>query len=450
QLGFKTACIDKWLDESGKPVLGGTCLNVGCIPSKALLDSSHHYHNLTHLIPDHGIKVGEISIDIAAMQQRKDSVVKALTGGIQGLFRKNKIAFLPGVARFASSTQIDVVSPAGDTRSSVTATSVIIATGSVPVNIAAAPIDDENVVDSSGALAFTDVPSRLGIIGAGVIGLELGSVWNRLGSKVVILEALDEFLAAVDRQIAARALKALKSQGLDIQLGARVTGTHVRADGQVVVTYEDSNGTQTLDCDKLVVAVGRRPFLEGLNLDAAGVSVNDQGRIEVDGNARTATPNVYAVGDCVRGPMLAHKASEEGIAVAEIIAGQAGHIDFRTVPWVIYTQPEVAWVGQTEADLENADIPFRVGSFPYAALGRAQGAGETQGLVKVIGHAQTDELLGVHIFGAQASEIIAEAVTAMEFRASTEDLARTIHAHPTLSEALHEAALAVDKRAIHS
>lgn len=447
QLGLKTACIDKWVNKDGEPALGGTCLNVGCIPSKALLDSSHHYHNATHLFADHGITVDKVSIDVGAMQTRKSKVVAQLTGGIKGLFRKNKIDFLPGVAQLTGPTSIDVAGHDGTT-TPVSAGHIILATGSVPVNIGAAPLDGTTVVDSEGALAFDTVPGRLGIIGAGVIGLELGSVWRRLGADVVVLEALDTFLAAADRQIADRAHKALKGQGLDIRLGARVNDVRVK-DGVATVSYEDGDGSHDLELDKVVVAVGRRAFTDALNLEAAGLTADERGRVPTDGNGRTSVPTIYAVGDCVQGPMLAHKASEEGIAVAELIAGQAGHIDHRTVPWVIYTHPEVAWVGQTESELKEARIPYRSGNFPYAALGRAQGAGETDGLVKVIGHATTDELLGVHVFGAQASELIAEAVTAMVFRASTEDLARTIHAHPTLSEALHEAALAVDRRAIH-
>lgn len=447
QLGLKTACIDKWLNSEGEPAPGGTCLNVGCIPSKALLDSSHHYHNATHLFEAHGITAERLSMDVAKMQARKADVVRTLTGGIRGLFRKNEITFLPGTASLKPRRQVEVTDHAGTT-STYQATHIIIASGSVPVEIGAAPTNGSTIVDSEGALAFTEVPERLGVIGAGVIGLELGSVWRRLGSQVVVLEALDDFLTAADRQVAERAQKTFAEQGLDIRLGARVIGTKTNK-SSVTVAYEDGNGEQSLAVDKLVVAVGRRANTDALHAQDAGIAVDAAGRIEVDGQGRTSVDGVYAVGDCVRGPMLAHKASEEGVAIAEIIAGQAGHLDFRTVPWVIYTHPEIAWVGKTEAQLDADGIPYRSGTFPYAALGRAQGAGETNGLVKVIGHQDTDELLGVHVFGAQASEIIAEAVTAMEFHASTEDLARTIHAHPTLSEALHEAALAVDQRAIH-
>ena len=447
QLGLKTACIDKWLDRSGRPALGGTCLNVGCIPSKALLDSSHHFHNVEHLLPRHGISIKGARIDVAAMQARKNEVVQTLTGGIKGLFRKNQIEFVAGTACLRAGKQVEVTGHDGSIRS-LTGTNLIIASGSVPVSISAAALDSQHVVDSEGALSFNEVPRRLGVIGAGVIGLELGSVWNRLGSEVVVLEALDDFLAVADRQIAAHALKLLRGQGLDIRLGAKVTSTQARKTS-VQVVYEDVAGKHKLSFDKLVVAVGRRANTDGLEAAAAGVSTDGRGRIEVDDYGRTTADGVYAVGDCVAGPMLAHKASEEGIAVAETIAGKDGRIDHRTVPWVIYTHPEIAWVGQTEAELDAAGIPYKSGNFPYAALGRAQGAGETDGTVKVIGHRDSDELLGVHILGGNASELIAEAVVAMEFRASTEDLARTIHAHPTLSEALHEAALALDKRAIH-
>ena len=447
QLGLKTACVEQWLNPAGEPSLGGTCLNVGCIPSKALLDSSHHYHNLTHLLPRHGISVDKPSIDISAMQARRAQVVKNLTKGIAGLFKKNKVEWLQGHARMLAERQVEITPPGDAKAETVQATNIIIATGSVPIKIAAAPTDGNRIVDSEGALTFDAVPKRLGIIGAGVIGLELGSVWNRLGSEVVVLEALDTFLPTADQNIAKAAFKSLKKQGLDIRLGAKVTAAKALKTS-VNVSYEDNNGEQKLKFDKLVVAVGRRAFTEGLDPEAAGVKV-EGGRIVVDELCRTGVDGIYAVGDVVQGPMLAHKASEEGVAVAEMIAGQSGHIDHRHIPWVIYTHPEIAWAGQTEQQLKQAGVPYRTGSFPYMAVGRAQGAAETEGTVKVIGHAETDRLLGVHIFGAQASELIAEAVVAMEFHASTEDLARIVHAHPTLSEAVHEAALGVDKRALH-
>jgi dihydrolipoamide dehydrogenase len=448
QLGLKTACIDKWQDAKGKPALGGTCLNVGCIPSKALLDTSHHYHNLSHLLPGHGIKVDGSSIDVEAMLARKDKVVTTLTRGIAGLFKKNKVTAFHGSARFLGKTHVELVKASGAGSEELRAKNIIIATGSSPVDIGAAPVDGELIVDNAGALSFAQVPPRLGVIGAGVIGLELGSVWSRLGSEVVLLEALDDFLAAADKQVATQAGRSLKKQGLDIRLGARVT--KAASDGKTVaVQYTDKDGEHELTFDKLIVAVGRRANTDGLAAEAAGLELDERGRVPVDANCRTEVEGIYAIGDAVTGPMLAHKASEEGIAVAEQIAGQSAHIDHNIVPWIIYTHPEIAWVGKTEAQLKSEGIEYRSGSFPYAALGRAQGAGDTEGFVKILGDAKTDTILGVHIFGAQASELIAEAVTAMSFSASTEDLARTIHGHPTLSEALHEAALAVDGRAIH-
>ncbi|MDX1513476.1 MAG: dihydrolipoyl dehydrogenase [Gammaproteobacteria bacterium] len=448
QLGLKTACVDEWLGPDGKPSLGGTCLNVGCIPSKALLDSSHHYHNLQHLMPAHGIEIKGASIDVAKMQARKDKVVQTLTRGIAGLLKKNKIDAYEGHARLSKSRQVEVSPHGKGGKETLKAKNVIIATGSVPIDIPVARVDGKAIVDNEGALAFDKVPKRLGIIGAGVIGLELGSVWNRLGSEVVVLEALEDFLAAADRDVAKEAQKAFKKQGLDIRLGAKVTGAKTTKKG-VTVSYEDKGGKQSVEVDKLVVAVGRRAFSDELGAEEAGLKVDDRGRIEVDAHCRTGVDGVYAIGDVVRGPMLAHKASEEGIAVAERIAGQASHIDHDLVPWVIYTHPEIAWVGKTEAELKDEGVEYRRGSFPYRAIGRAQGAGETDGLVKILADKQSDQVLGVHIFGAQASELVAEAVTAMAFYASSEDLARTIHAHPTLSEAVHEAALAVDGRAIH-
>ena len=448
KLGLRTACVDAWLDANNKPSLGGTCLNVGCIPSKALLDSSHHYHNLQHLLPAHGIRVDHAEMDVAQMQARKEKVVRTLTSGIAGLFKKNKIDWVQGHGTLAPGRQVQV-RPHGSGKTQVLeAGNIIIATGSVPIEIPAAPVDKDRIVDSTGALAFREVPARLGIIGAGVIGLELGSVWSRLGAEVLILEALDDFLAPVERDIAQAAFKVFKKQGLEIRLGARVTASEVSGEG-VSVHYQDQGGSHTRAFDKLVVAVGRRPFTQGLNAEAVGLKLDDNGRIEVDSLCRTGVQGIYAIGDVVRGPMLAHKASEEGVAVAEHIAGQAAHIDHTTVPWVIYTHPEIAWVGETQHELDAAGRQYRSGSFPFRASGRAHGAGETDGIVKIIADARTDEILGVHVFGAQASELIAEAVTAMTFRASSEDLARTVHAHPTLAEAMHEAALAVDKRAIH-
>jgi dihydrolipoamide dehydrogenase len=447
QLGLSTALIDEWLGANGKPALGGTCLNVGCIPSKALLDSSHHYHNLEHLLPAHGITIKGASMDIATMQSRKNKVVQTMNRGVAALLKKNKVEAFAGHGQLQPGLRVAVAVHGGD-EEVVAAKNVIIASGSVPIDIPVAPVDGDRIVDNAGALAFDKIPKRLGVIGAGVIGLELGSVWNRLGSEVVILEALEDFLAVADKQIARDALKAFTRQGLTIHLGARVTGAKATKEA-VSVKYESSDGAKALEVDRLVVAVGRRANTDGLVDADVALAMDDAGRIQVDDLCRTSIDGVYAVGDVVKGPMLAHKASEEGVAVAEMIAGHAAHIDHRTVPWVIYTHPEIAWVGDTEQQLKHRSIAFRAGSFPYRALGRAHGAGETDGFIKILADTKTDEILGVHIFGAQASELIAEAVTAMVFRASSEDLARTIHAHPTLAEAMHEAALAVDGRAIH-
>lgn len=447
QLGFSTLCIDKWRSHKGGPSLGGTCLNVGCIPSKALLDSSHHYHDAQHLFSDHGIQVGEVSLDLKTVMARKDKVVNNLTRGVQGLLKKNKVELRTGTARLREGKRVEVVSEDGQVET-IQAEHIIIATGSEPVVIPPAPVDGNHVVDNAGALNFSEVPKRLGIIGAGVIGLELGSVWSRFGSEVVVLEALPDFLAAADKQIAAAAMKSLVKQGLDIRLGCRVTGTST-SDAGVTVTYEDANGEQTMDFDKLIVAVGRRANTEGLEPEVVGLELDDRGRIKVDANCATNVEGVFAIGDVVAGPMLAHKASEEGIAVAERLAGQSSHIDHTIVPWVIYTHPEIAWVGATEAELTAQGVAYRSGTFPFLAIGRAQGSGQTEGLVKILACAKTDRVLGVHIFGANASEMISEAVVAMAFHASSEDIARIVHAHPTLSEATHEAALAVDDRAIH-
>ena len=448
QLGLRTACVDAWLDARGKPALGGTCLNVGCIPSKALLDSSHHYHNLRHLLPAHGIEAGDVKLDLRKMLARKDKVVRTLTRGVAGLLRKNKVESISGLASLAGDGRVRIAPHGSDEPRTLTARHIVLATGSVPIRIPVAEVDGSRIVDNEGALVFSEVPKRLGIIGAGVIGLELGSVWGRLGSEVTILEALDDFLPSADRKIAGEALKALKRQGLDIRLGARVTDARPDGDG-VRVRYEDGGGSRECEFDRLVVAVGRRANTEGLDPAAAGVELDGHGRIVVDAEGRTTADGIWAIGDAVAGPMLAHKASEEGVAVAERIAGQPAHVDHDIIPWVIYTHPEIAWVGKTDAELDAAGIEHRQGSFPFAASGRAQGSGETDGVVKVIADAATDTILGVHVFAANASELIAEAVVAMAFDASAEDIARTIHAHPTLAEAMHEAALALDGRAIH-
>jgi len=448
QLGFKTACIEKWISPEGKNVLGGTCLNVGCIPSKALLDSSHHFYDMQHHAAEHGIQCKEVSMDVAAMLKRKDEIVSSLTQGIAGLFKKHKITRIEGAASFLTTHQLEVTAPDGTTQT-VTADTIIIATGSVPVRIPVAAIDNQYIVDSTGALKFDSVPKRLGVIGAGAIGLELGSVWGRVGSEVTVLEALPDFLAVADRKIAAAALKELTKQGLAIHTGASVTSAAV-VNGEVVVKYNDAKkGEQEIVVDKLIVAVGRKPYTEGLNAEAIGIKINERGFIEVDAERRTAVPNVYAIGDVIGGPMLAHKASEEGVMVAERLAGHKTEMHYDIMPWVIYTFPEVAWVGKTEEQLKAEGVEYKVGQFPFAASGRAKAHGNTSGMIRMIADAKTDRVLGIHIFGISASELLAEAVLAMEFDASSEDIARTIHGHPTLAEAMHEAALAVDGRPIH-
>ena len=447
QLGLATACIDKSLGNDGAPVLGGTCLNWGCIPSKALLDASHKYVEAKGHLGDIGIEVDGVSIDVPKMIARKDDVVKGLTGGITALFKGNGVTSLPGTGQLLAGPQVAYQDHQGAT-SMLAAEHVILAAGSVPMAIPAAPLAEELIVDSTGALEFQEVPERLGVIGAGVIGLELGSVWRRLGSDVVILEALDDFLPMADRRIARDALKTLKGQGLDIRLGAFVTAAEV-ADGEVQVRFKDEAGEQGLTFDKLIVAVGRRPCTDGLLASDAGVGVDGRGFIEVDEHCATGVSGVYAVGDCVRGPMLAHKGAEEGVMVAERLAGFKPAVNYDTVPNVIYTHPEIAWVGKTEEELADEGVAVKTGSFPFAASGRALAANDAAGLVKVVADAESDRLLGIHVLGPQASEIIAEGVIAMEFDASAEDLGLTMFAHPTLSEALHEAALGVAGRAIH-
>jgi len=448
QLGLKTACVDKWINPEGKPSLGGTCLNVGCIPSKALLDSSHHYYFMHKQATEHGIQCDNLKIDIAAMQARKANIVKTLTSGIATLFKKNKVMHLEGAARLASDKQIEITEQNGS-QQMLSADQIIIATGSVPMPIPVASVDNDFIVDSTGALAFESVPKRLGVIGAGAIGLELGSVWNRVGSQVTILEALPNFLIAADRKIATLAQRELKKQGLDIRLNANVTSATVE-NNEVIITYQDKKDEQQLTVDKLIVAVGRMPNTAGLGAQELGIQIDKRGFIQVDEHRQTAVPGIYAIGDVIGGPMLAHKGSEEGVMVAERIAGQKSEMSYDTVPWVIYTHPEIAFVGQTEAQLKQAGIEYKVGQFPFAASGRAQAHGDTTGMVRILADAKTDSVLGVHIFGISASELIAEAVVAMEFQSSAEDLARTIHAHPTLSEAIHEAALGIDGRMIHA
>ena len=450
QLGLKTICIDAGLNTQGKPALGGTCLNVGCIPSKALLESSHQYAQARHGLAAHGIGVGEVTLDLARMQARKDKIVAKSTAGIAFLFRKNKVESLNGVARFVSSGEpcvLDVA--AGNETRRIEARHVIIASGSAPFPLPLFPLDGERIVDNAGALNFREVPKRLGIIGAGVIGLELGSVWRRLGSEVTILESRDTFLAMADGQVAAEIWKTLtREQGLAIRLAAKPRAVRPEGEG-VVVEYDDPEGAQRLECDRLLVAAGRAPNTAGLNAEAAGIRRNAHGYIEVDEQCRTAVKNVYAIGDCVRGPMLAHKASEEGVAVAERIAGQKPEVNLALIPSVIYTDPEVAWVGKSEEALKTAGLKYRKGVFSFQANGRAQAQGEARGFVKVLADEATDRILGVHMVGPHVSELLGEAVVAMEFVAAAEDLARICHAHPTLSEALHEAALAAIGRPLH-
>ena len=448
QLGLKTACVDSYTGKDGKASPGGTCLNVGCIPSKALLDSSKIYHHLQHDYEAHGIRCKEPSIDVQAMLARKDSVVKKLTGGVTQLLKGNKVAFYHGKGQLGADRRVAVSLSDSDETVELQAANVILASGSVPIEIPNVAFDGEYIVDNVGALDFSEVPETLGVIGAGVIGLELGSVWNRLGSKVILLEALPDLLALTDRDIAKQAEREFKKQGLDIRLNTLVKSAEVKKK-QVTVTVEDSDGESQLTFDRLLVSVGRKAYTEGLLAEDSGVELTERGQIEVDEQSRTSAPGVWAIGDCVRGPMLAHKASEEGIAVAELIAGKPAHIHFDTVPWVVYTDPEIAWVGRNEQELKDAGVDYRSGSFPYAANGRALAGGHGAGLVKMLADAETDEILGVHIFGANASELIAECVVAMEFQGASEDLARIVHAHPTLSEAVHEAALHLDGRAIH-
>jgi len=448
QLGLKTACIDMYTGKDGKAAPGGTCLNVGCIPSKALLDSSKHFHHLQHEYQAHGISVKGADIDVPTMITRKDGVVKKLTSGVTQLLKLNKVTFFHGKGTLNAARQVEVEPLDGGDSIQLEAGNVILASGSVPMEIPNVGFDGEFIVDNVGALDFESVPETLGVIGAGVIGLELGSVWNRLGSKVTLLEALPDFLALADKDISKQAAREFKKQGLDVRLGTLVKSAEVKK-GKVTVTVEDTAGESQHSFDKLLVSVGRKAFTAGLLGDDSGVRLTDRGQIEVDDQSKTTAPGVWAIGDCVRGPMLAHKASEEGIAVAELIAGKPAHIHFDTVPWVVYTEPEIAWVGKTEQELEASGVDYRTGSFPFAANGRALAGGHAAGMVKMLADAETDEILGVHILGANASELVSECVVAMEFQGSSEDLARIIHAHPTLSEAVHEAALHLDGRAIH-
>ncbi|HRQ58749.1 MAG TPA: dihydrolipoyl dehydrogenase [Azoarcus taiwanensis] len=450
QLGFKTACCESnpYADPKGEPRLGGTCLNVGCIPSKALLHTSHMFEEAGHAFPDQGITVGTPKIDVAKMLARKNGIVDQLTGGIKGLFKKNKVTLLNGhgsfVAQAANGWEIKV----GD--ETVVAKQVIIATGSKARYLPNIPVDNKIVCDNIGALDINAVPKKLAVIGAGVIGLEMGSVWRRLGAEVTVLEAMPEFLALADKDVAKETLKIFTKQGLNINLGVSIGDVKVTKKGVSIVYTDKSGAEQKLDADRLIVSVGRVPNTDGLNAEAVGLKLNERGMIDVDGHCRTNLPGVWAVGDVVRGPMLAHKAMEEGVMVAEVMAGQAGHCDFNTVPWVIYTSPEIAWVGKTEQQLKDEGVDYRAGKIPFAFNGRAMGMAAPEGFVKMLADAKTDRILGVHIVGANASEMIAEAVVAMEFAGSSEDLARICHAHPTMSEVVHEAGLAVLKRPLHA
>ncbi len=450
QLGFNTACIDEWKSDQGGPAPGGTCTNVGCIPSKALLQSSENFEHAGHHFAAHGIGFKDLSLDLAKMLGRKQAIVKQNNDGILYLFKKNKVTFFHGRGSFVKASDAGYeIAVAGAKAETLLARHVIVATGSNPRALPGAAFDEENILSNDGALRIAAVPARLGVIGSGVIGLEMGSVWRRLGAQVTVLEALPQFLGALDEQVAKEAHKAFTKQGLKIEFGVSISEVKSSSAG-VSVTYRDAAGApQSLNVDKLIVSIGRVANTTGLNAQGVGLGLDERGAILVDDACRTNLANVWAVGDVVRGPMLAHKAEEEGVAVAERIAGQHGHVDFNLIPWVIYTSPEIAWVGQTEAQLKTAGRAFKSGSFPFMANGRARALGDTSGFVKMIADAKTDEILGVHIVGPMASELIAEAVVAMAFKASSEDIARICHAHPSLSESTKEAALAVDKRSLN-
>ena len=451
QLGFNVACVDEWKNANGGPALGGTCTNVGCIPSKALLQSSEHYEQAGHTFADHGINVSGLSLDIGKMMARKDHVVKQNNDGITYLFKKNKITSFHGRASFVKTDNVGyemkVAGAAGE--ETISGKHIVVATGSNARALPGAPFDEENILSNDGALRVGAVPKKLALIGAGVIGLEMGSVWRRLGAEVTVLEGLPTFLGAVDEQIAKEAKKAFDKQGLKIELGVKVGEIKTGKKGVSIAWTNAKGEAQTLDVDKLIISIGRVANTIGLNPEAVGLKLDERGAVVVDDECKTNLPNVWAVGDVVRGPMLAHKAEEEGVAVAERIAGQHGHVNFNTVPWVIYTHPEIAWVGQTEQQLKAEGRAYKAGTFPFLANGRARALGDTTGMVKFLADATTDEILGVHMVGPQVSELISEAVVAMEFKASSEDIARICHAHPSLSEATKEAALAVEKRTLN-
>ena len=450
QLGFRTACIDDWSRKDGKPAPGGTCTNVGCIPSKALLQSSENFEHAGHSFGDHGIGIAGLTIDVGKMLARKDRVVAQNNDGILYLFKKNKVTYFHGFGSFAGKEgEAYRINVAGANPAVLVAQRVVVATGSKPRALPGVAIDNVRVLDNEGALAIANVPKKLGVVGAGVIGLEMGSVWRRLGADVTVLEALPSFLPAVDTAVAKEALKLFGKQGLKIHTSVTIANVKV-GKNNVVVAYTDGDGkANEITFDHLIVSIGRLPFTEGLGAATVGMTLDDRGFVAVDGDCRTNLPNVWAIGDVVRGPMLAHKAEDEGVAVAERMAGQHGHVDFNTVPWVIYTAPEIAWVGKTEQQLKAEGVDYRAGSFPFTANGRARAMGDTSGFVKILADRKTDRILGMHVIGPMASELISEGVVAMEFGASSEDLARICHAHPSLSEATKEAALAVDGRTLN-
>jgi dihydrolipoamide dehydrogenase len=443
---LKVACVDEWQNTDGSYAFGGTCLNAGCIPSKALLESSELFQRAKDEFSIHGIQIGALTLDLGAMQKRRASIVKTMTNGINALFKANGVVGIQGHGRLLPGNKV-LVKAADGTEKTLEAKNVVLASGSIPIRLRSVPHDGKYIVDSWNALEFDAVPKRLGVIGAGVIGLELGSVWRRLGSEVVVLEALETFLPMVDQTIAKEAQRHFKKQGLDIKLGAKVSSAAVSGEA-VDVTYTDAQGEHSLQVDKLIVAVGRRPFTEGLLADGSGVQLDERGFIKVDEQCRTSAPNVWAIGDVVRGPMLAHKGKEEGVMVADLIADHYGHVNYKVIPSVIYTQPEIAWVGLTEEQVKASGRPYKTGTFPFAASGRARAMEAGAGMAKIVSAKDDDEVLGIHVIGPMAGELISEAVLAMEYSASTEDIQRTIHAHPTLSEAIHEAALNVDKKAI--
>ncbi len=446
QHGLTVACIDEWKNKDGKNAFGGTCLNAGCIPSKAMLESSELFHKAGHEFKKHGIVTGTVELDLGAMQKRRAGIVRQLTNGIAGLFKAAKVDGLVGHGKLLAGKKVEFTPVDGDVEI-IDAKHVILASGSAPIELPIAKFDDD-IIDSWGALELTEVPKRLGVVGAGVIGLELGSVWARLGAEVTVLEAMDDFLFMADRDVAKVTKAEFKKQGLDIKLGAKVSKAASGKKG-VKVDYEDGAGAQSIEVDKLVVAVGRKPHTNNLFADDAGIQLDERGFIVVDDECRTRVNGVYAVGDCVRGPMLAHKGSEEGVMAADLIAGELAEVNYDVIPSVIYTNPEIAWVGMTEAEVKESGRAYKTGSFPFAASGRAKAMESTAGMVKIISAEDDDEILGVHIVGPMAGELISEAVLALEFDASTEDLQRTIHAHPSLAEAVHEASLAVDKKALN-